>query len=328
MDNILWNPGPVNTHNDIKNEYIKYVDSCHREKFHLELKNEVASKIFKLYDINPLDWEIKFLFGSGTLAIDSIISSLPLNTKLYVYNHGVYGQRAINYAKMHNIDLSNDPNDADFYYLVHHETTDGMLNLIDEWSKFLNKPIIIDAISSFGVEDINFNDKNLYAVISNSNKCLQSLPGIAFVIYRKNINFYTRNLYSSIPVYKNSLVPYTESTGLFAALNKSLDLNSKNSLRQNCEEISIYVDKEMEKLGFIKKTYNDQFTKNSLVLSQYDYNFPFKLDLENLHDFLKEKNHIIYISLNSLRLSFIGKKSLDDAQDLIEHIRAYLMSIE
>ena len=71
--------------------------------------------------------------------------------------------------------------------MVHCETTTGILNPIEMISKLSNefqKTLIIDAMSSFGGMEINVPELRIDYLISSANKCIQGVPGFAFVIAR------------------------------------------------------------------------------------------------------------------------------------------------
>ena len=45
--------------------------------------------------------------------------------------------------------------------------------------------LLVDAVSSFGAEAIEFADESLFAVAATANKCLHGVPGAAVVIARR-----------------------------------------------------------------------------------------------------------------------------------------------
>ena len=45
--------------------------------------------------------------------------------------------------------------------------------------------LLVDAVSSFGAEAIDFTAPGLSAVAATANKCLHGVPGAAFVIVRR-----------------------------------------------------------------------------------------------------------------------------------------------
>ncbi len=46
--------------------------------------------------------------------------------------------------------------------------------------------LLVDGVSSFGAEAIDFTDSSLAAVTGTANKCLHGVPGAAFVIVRRS----------------------------------------------------------------------------------------------------------------------------------------------
>ena len=74
--------------------------------------------------------------------------------------------------------------DVDAVAVVHHETTTGLLNPLAEIAAAAAEAgvrAVVDAISSFGVEEIAL-DGGIDLLTCSSNKCLHGLPGAAFVL--------------------------------------------------------------------------------------------------------------------------------------------------
>ena len=139
--------------------------------------------------------------GSGTLAIESVISSVVGNDRLMVVVNGAYGERIVEMAKCHNLNFIEFESDyfssIDFDKLdqfielqkpkylafVHSETTSGLLNSMCEVSRICKKydvKIIADCISSFGAYPISLKEADF--IVATSNKNLQSVAGVSFVI--------------------------------------------------------------------------------------------------------------------------------------------------
>jgi 2-aminoethylphosphonate-pyruvate transaminase len=71
---------------------------------------------------------------------------------------------------------------------VHHETTTGRLNDLHRLGrvcKELGVPLLLDAVISFGGEELCFQNWNLAAAASCANKCLHGAPGLPFLLVRK-----------------------------------------------------------------------------------------------------------------------------------------------
>ena len=82
-------------------------------------------------------------------------------------------------------------NDSDITHVafVHCETTTGILNPLEEIAETVKrrgKVLIVDAMSSFGGIPMDLSKLGVDYLISSSNKCLQGVPGFAFVIARKD----------------------------------------------------------------------------------------------------------------------------------------------
>ena len=70
-------------------------------------------------------------------------------------------------------------------FLVHHETTTGMLNplaAVAELCRARGVSLMVDAMSSLGGVPFDVRATPADYVISSANKCLQGMPGLAFVI--------------------------------------------------------------------------------------------------------------------------------------------------
>jgi len=146
--------------------------------------------------------------GSGTFGLESVISSvIPREGRFVVLANGVYGERMATIAERLGISArlarwpeNESPQPADVQRLlaeepgathvamVHCETTTGILNPIDEIGRIVKaagREFIVDAMSSFGGVPIDLSKLAIDYVISSPNKCLESVPGFAFVLTRR-----------------------------------------------------------------------------------------------------------------------------------------------
>jgi aspartate aminotransferase-like enzyme len=72
--------------------------------------------------------------------------------------------------------------------MVHCETTTGILNPLAELAqvvKVAGRLLIVDAMSSFGGISMDAAELGIDYLISSANKCIQGVPGFAFVIARR-----------------------------------------------------------------------------------------------------------------------------------------------
>jgi 2-aminoethylphosphonate aminotransferase len=205
--NILLNPGPATTTDTVK--YAQVVpDICPREKEFVEIINEVRRDLLKIVNAGD-DYTCILFAGSGTAAMDAVINSaVPPEKKILIINNGAYGERMLKIAKAYHIDLVEaqypwtdrpDLNEVEIILksnsnishvaMVHHETTTGILNPLEEMAhliKRLGRVFIVDAISSFAGIPIDVRHIPIDFLMSTSNKCIQGIAGISFVICNKN----------------------------------------------------------------------------------------------------------------------------------------------
>ena len=77
---ILLNPGPVTLTNRLKKSLLKE-DLCHREPEFSELQQNIREKLLLVYNLDDYDWTSILLTGSGTAAVEALITSLvPKNS--------------------------------------------------------------------------------------------------------------------------------------------------------------------------------------------------------------------------------------------------------
>ena len=186
--NILLNPGPATTSNSVK--YAQVVpDICPREEEFGSVMEFISKELTGLVGDNDKYTTVLF-GGSGTAAVESILSSVVSNDKILIINNGAYGKRMCEIAEAYNlnyieyksseidkIDITklenilkeyNKKKDSDLKIshlaIVHHETTTGILNDIKEVGdicKKYNVDMIVDAMSSFAGIPINMDEMNI-----------------------------------------------------------------------------------------------------------------------------------------------------------------------
>ncbi len=100
---ILLNPGPVNLSDRVRKALL-LPDLCHREVEFSQLQTKIREQLLQVYDLESDRWAAVLLTGSGTAALEAMVSSLvPRDGKLLVIENGVYGERISKIAKIHDI---------------------------------------------------------------------------------------------------------------------------------------------------------------------------------------------------------------------------------
>jgi 2-aminoethylphosphonate-pyruvate transaminase len=162
--------------------------------------------------LDPALWTAVLITGSGTAAVESMIAALvPREGRLLNVENGVYGERIGQICAQYQIaherivgDWTRAPDLGEiaarldaaagrgrFTHLavVHHETTTGRLNDLQPLSELCRAhgmQLLVDGVSSFGAESLDFGDAGLAAVAATANKCLHGVPGASFVIARRS----------------------------------------------------------------------------------------------------------------------------------------------
>ena len=148
------------------------------------------------------------LQGSGTFAVEAAIGNLvPRDGRVLVPNNGAYCARIVRIcgylgravtqlpiaedqpatAAAVDAALAADPS-ITHVALVHCETGAGLRNDLDGIARVCRsrgKALIVDAMSSFGALPIDARSTPFDALVAASGKCLEGVPGMGFVIVRR-----------------------------------------------------------------------------------------------------------------------------------------------
>jgi 2-aminoethylphosphonate-pyruvate transaminase len=204
----LLNPGPVSLTDRVRQSMLG-PDLCHREPEYFDLQDEIRRKLLAVYELDPEQWSAVLLSGSGTAAVESMLTTLvPEDGRVLIVENGVYGERMTQMAircgvghgtAQHDwlagIDLSavaarlDEEPGFTHVAVVHHETTTGRLNDLtglDRLCRDRRVQLLVDGVSSFGAEWIDFGSPATGAVAATANKCLHGVPGVAFVVVRRD----------------------------------------------------------------------------------------------------------------------------------------------
>jgi 2-aminoethylphosphonate-pyruvate transaminase len=146
--------------------------------------------------------------GSGTFSIEAVLASaFPPEGRLLVLVNGAYGRRIATIARRLRIDVdvleaSEDAlpdvaaaerklaSDARFRMLalVHCETTSGIVTPLEPFGALARRhgcTFFVDAMSSFGAIPVDMAASGIDFLVSSANKCIEGVPGFAFVLARR-----------------------------------------------------------------------------------------------------------------------------------------------
>jgi 2-aminoethylphosphonate-pyruvate transaminase len=204
-DPILLTPGPLTT--TLATKAAMLHDHGSWDADFNALTAGVCARLAAASGLGP-DFVAVPLQGSGTFAVEAAVGTLvPRSGKLLVLANGAYGQRMARLAEVMGRDLAvldfgetrpvapdrvaaalaQDPG-ITHVGIVHCETSTGMLNPLDAVAGVVQEAgrrLLVDAMSSFGVLPLPGPDRPMDAVVASSNKALEGVPGMGFVIVRR-----------------------------------------------------------------------------------------------------------------------------------------------
>lgn len=352
---VLLNPGPVNLTSRVRSALTK-PDLCHREPEFSRLQSNIRSAILGVYKLSKKDYGSVLLTGSGTLAVESMITSLvPPNGKLLVVENGVYGERIKRIAQTHGMEhvavahqwgeeldvarieaqLAGD-GAISHVAAVHHETTTGRLNdlaAVGVLCRRHKKALLIDAVSSFGSEDIRFDEWGITACAASANKCLHGAPGVSFVVGRRASLIglkaeNSRSVYLDLSGYwqeqERGLSPFTHAVHIFYALNEALEeleeIGGQVVRKEYYQELASLIRDRADDVGLIR-----HLTSGMLACSLTAFQLPPNTLYRQLHDPLREAGFVIYagqgdLSKTIFRIAHMGNVTENDIERLFVHL--------
>jgi 2-aminoethylphosphonate-pyruvate transaminase len=285
---------------------------------------------------------------------------VPRAGRLLVLVNGAYGARMVRIARCHGREVvlletpEDQPNDvaaleralaADrsitHVAAVHCETTSGMLNPIEriaEITAAAGRRLLIDAMSSFGALPLDARVVPFDAVAASANKCLEGVPGVAFVLVPNeallaaegNAPALSLDLYDQwLSMERTGQWRFTPPTHVLAALDQALDEHEAEGgvagrgtrYRANCR---ILVE-GMRALGF-ETLLPDDLQAPIIVTFRMPADPRFVFD--HFYDRLRDKGYLIYpgklTAAPSFRIGCIGRIGPDEMRGALAAIRATL----
>ncbi|MGH7082389.1 MAG: 2-aminoethylphosphonate--pyruvate transaminase [Acetobacteraceae bacterium] len=204
-DPLLLTPGPLTTSKSVKEAMIH--DWGSRDANFIAINRSVLQRLPEIagggtpYVAVPMQ-------GSGTFAVEAMLTSfVPAGGHALVLINGAYGQRARRILGIagRKVSVHETPEDTppdlsvvermlrdepgiSHVFAVHCETTSGIRNPIEELAGIVagaGRRLLVDAMSSFGALPLEAAKLGLDAVAASSNKCIEGVPGLGFVICRR-----------------------------------------------------------------------------------------------------------------------------------------------
>uniref|UniRef100_UPI00261FC79A 2-aminoethylphosphonate aminotransferase n=1 Tax=Oceanispirochaeta sp. TaxID=2035350 RepID=UPI00261FC79A len=320
---ILLNPGPATTTDSVKWSQV-IPDICPREHEFAGIVDDIIEGLTDIAADNQ-DYVSVLFGGSGTAGVESTLCSVPENAKLLIISNGAYGRRMCTIADTYRLDYqaysSSEYTPLDLsaiedlvkkgsfthLFVVHHETTTGLLNDIESLgriAKAYDLRFVVDAMSSFAGIPIDMKQCHIDFLVASSNKNIQGMAGLVFVIASKEAleeladqkarGFYL-DLYNQFVYYRDKKqFRFTPPVQTVYALHQALKEFQEESLQgrydRYCRLWKIMTE-GMQKLGFkmlVEEAYQSKMITAFMEPETIGYSF------DDLHDFLFEKGITIY----------------------------------
>lgn len=351
-DKLLFTPGPLTTSAAVKQAMLHDVGS--RDDAFVGLIQKIRRRLLQIGGVDDGTYEAVLMQGSGTFAVESVISSvIPRDGELLVAVNGAYGRRMAEIAKTLGIEtqtmvvpevhpivptqledlLARHPA-ITHVGIVHCETTTGMLNPVREIGQLvrrLHKTFLVDAMSSFGGMPMDIRSWGVDFLVSSANKCIQGVPGFGLVLARRDLLREADGRARSVSLDLVSqwkgmetdgqfrFTPPTHAVLAFWQALEELEAEGGTTGRaaRYAENKRILVQ-GMEKLGF--EPYLAPQDQSHIITSFHYLKHP-EFDFQRFYQLLRDKGFVIYpgklTTGNSFRIGTIGHLFPKDVRALL-----------
>jgi 2-aminoethylphosphonate-pyruvate transaminase len=351
---LLFTPGPLTTSDTVKSAMLR--DAGSRDTGFLAVIREIRRRLLAIAGVEPGAWECVLMQGSGTFAIESVISSaIPRDGCLLVLVNGAYGSRIAQMARIHGIQvetlevpenrrispavvaerLAAAP--ATHVAVIHCETTTGILNPIEEIGAVVSRAgaaFIVDAMSSFGAVPISLEAAHADFLISSANKCIEGVPGFGFILARRAALLAAKGAARtlSLDLYAqwagleaDGQFRFTPPTHVLLAFHQALlELDAEGGVSGRAARYRrnyTLLAEGMAQLGF--QPYLDA-EDQSYIITTYRYPSDPAFRFDQFYARLSELGFLIYPGKLSqepcFRIGTIGRLDADDIRRLLEAI--------
>jgi 2-aminoethylphosphonate-pyruvate transaminase len=323
-DPLLLTPGPLTTSHETKEAMLH--DWGSRDATFIATNARVRDSLLAI--ANAADTHVCVpIQGSGTFAVEAAIGTLlPRDGKALVVINGAYGHRMVKIIEYlgrecMTLETAEDTPpeaadvdallaaDADITHVlvVHCETTSGILNPIEAIAEVVAKQgrrLLIDAMSAFGAIGLDARKVRFDAVMASSNKCLEGVPGMGFVLIRKdaleeakgNAHSLSLDLYDQwLAMEANNQWRFTPPTHVIVAFNAAIrQFEEEGGVAGRNARYSanarLLID-GMRQMGF--ETLLSDNLQAPIIIT---FKMPAdpKFDFQSFYDNLKDRGFIIY----------------------------------
>jgi len=357
-DPLLLTPGPLTTSKTVKQVMVH--DWGSRDAAFIKINQSVLSRLPAIVNGGD-DFVTVPMQGSGTFAVEAMLTTfIPRDGKVLLLINGAYGQRAKKICEIAGraVAVHETPEDTPpdlaaidallrsdksitHIFAVQCETTSGILNpiaKIAELAARYGKRFLIDAMSAFGALPLDAQRVTFDAVAASSNKCIEGVPGLGFVIARKSALEATKGNATTLVLdlhdqwanfVKTGQYRFTPPIHVIVAFYQALEeFDAEGGVAgrggRYAENCRILID-GMRVMGF--ETLLPDHLQAPIIVTfrmPVDANFVF----QTFYDRLKDRGYVIYPGkltvADSFRIGCIGRLYPDHMRGALAAIRDIL----
>ncbi len=357
-DPFLLTPGPLTTSRSVKAATVH--DWGSRDATFVRFNKEMRERITEIAGGVGTHVTVP-MQGSGTFAVEAMITSfVPRAGKLLVLINGAYGKRALRIAEiagraaaLHETAEDVPPDLATVermlaadaaithVFAVHCETTSGILNPIAEIGRIVAKHgrrLLVDSMSAFGALPITAGEVPFDALASSSNKCLEGIPGLGYVVCRiealqaakGNATTLTLDLHDQWQALeKTGQYRFTPPIQAIVALHQAIEEfraegGQPARLARYADNCKVLIE-GMAVLGF--RTLLPAALQAPIIVTFHMPSDP-KFDFQAFYDRLKDRGYVIYPGkltvADSFRIGCIGRLDASHMKGAVAAVKAIL----
>jgi len=341
------------------------VDYGSRDALFTDIAAEVRERLLRAAATSKeKGFECVLMQGCGSMGVESVLgSSVPReNGKVLIVVNGSYGVRQADMCRTLGIQhecLNFESHEAvrvedllkkvrevasagsafTHVSVVHHETTAGVINPLQEMTKALKAEfpdiiLIVDSMSGFGSYELRM-DWGIDFAVSSSNKCFEGVPGFSFALCKREALVACEGRARSVSLDLFGQWKFFEEQAQFRFTPPTQSVAAFRRAMMEWEEEGGFVGRsarytanyecmkrEMLAMGF--KFYVPEECRSNLVSSFIVPDHP-KFKLATFCDKLIERGFVIYpgkvAGVETFRVCSIGQLFPEDCQLLMDACR-------
>ena len=355
-DKTLFTPGPLTTSRTVKQAMLRDLGS--RDLEFIGVVRDIRARLVALAGAAPGEYEAILLQGSGTFAIEAVLTTtVPRDGKVLIVINGAYGRRMVTICEVARVDHvalefpENTPCDPatieqalaqddaiTHVAVVHCETTTGIMNPIAEIGARVHaagRVYFVDAMSCFGAVSTNMGECHIGSLVSSANKCIEGVPGFSFVVAKHDTFMktegYARNL--SLDLYAqwkglegNGQFRFTPPTHALLAFHQALvELEGEGGVEARGARYRANYDTlvaGMRAMGFVEYLPPEL---QGYVITSFRYPGDPNFSFEEFYNRLNDRDFVIYpgkvSDADCFRIGNIGRIFQADVHALLAAIR-------